>query len=1395
MLLLYYFAVSCFRYESELLMYSFLKVYYLFLLLIVFQPIYATGRQNPAQFHLQQLDNRSGLSNSAVNMVFQDNEELVWAGTWDGLNMYDGTDFRVFNYNSENQNSSIGSNVIQDIKEDKNGNIWLSTIGGITRFEKPTGKFYNYFYNPGIKSSSIEKEYLLNTDADGRVFCYSRTNGLSLFDPIENKFKQSGFPDRNNKIVKIECGTNGTVWLLNDHGQLLVSKFQRKYLASLKMINYKNKISKIFLVNHQIFITDNNDNLATVEANGTIRPIAGKFNGIKAISYYQNHYIIAWDNQGITTYTPDFKLSPFMQEEVKQLSGIRITSITPAKNNVLWIGTDGKGIIKIYPRINSFSLVNKANNYDLTKPVRAFCGVEKDLWIATKGHGILILANALYPGLEIKVSSVLNTITGLDNNAVYALKKGIEPYIYIGTDGKGLDVYDLKTKHLLKWDNIQGTQALPAFSSIYAIMQDRDSTLWLGTSGSGLIHLRLGKTKSGGVSVTFFKQYLSSAKSGPASDIIYSLTDGQDGRLWIACRYGGLSLLNKKTGLFKTFKASSYPNSLSNNDVLSLYKDKQKRLWIGTSYGLNVLYNEDSFKEKPVFRKYTMDDGLPNNTIHAIEEANTGGSIWLSTNKGLARLNPSTNAVANFRESDGLQSNEFSDGAVWKSPSGYIYFGGIYGFNYFLPERITENKIQPNLLVSRLLLAGKPIAENRIQVLKSTQGNVPSYLLERKNNFFQISLKSMSFFNPSKNEFAYKLEGMDNEWYYSGSTGNISYNNIAPGNYTLLVKWSNGEGVWTKGISVLKIHVEQYFWITYPALCLYLILIISAGYIFHLYRKNKLEMKYKLEMEFLLRKKDEDEHLQRLNFFTNIAHEIQTPLTLIMGSVEHFLQKKEIALFKSKENNYFLSILHQHTARLTYLVQQLLEFRKAEAGYLKKNDVYVDLSKMLDSLSALFNSESERNRKPYFRQIQPGIAGFIDKDKFEKILFNLLSNAFKHSAKEETIKFITSYNEETHLLEITVSNSGCKLKPEDLKHVFSKFYTHDEQSQEKFSTGIGLAFTKELVNLMNAEISIQLIDGWIHFHVTTHLETQLEKGKEEEVITSTPSYLYESLVKHHEQPDQLSAGEGNKHSLIDELQHRTEHSILLVEDESALRFMIRNILKDQYTVYEAGSGTEAQSFLKKTTPSLIISDVMMPDMNGLELCQHVKQTPVTAQIPFILLSARSTEENKAEGYEVGADAYIPKPFHSNYLLVRIRKLLDYQAKMRDLIKDQHISNQFMDTNIPDTDKKFLESLLKVIEINLNEPELNAAALEAALSISKMQLYRKLKSLTGMTPAEFIKRIRLKHAADMLRTSQYTVSEIFYRTGFNNKSYFFREFRKLYQCAPNDYRLRQYESNI
>ncbi|KAA8477951.1 two component regulator with propeller domain [Arcticibacter tournemirensis] len=1363
-----------------------------FCLLFLLCSFKSQGARGNSSFYFQQLDNSNGLSNSAVNVVYEDKDLLLWAGTWDGLNMFDGTDFKVYNYtNNRSGSNGIGSNVIQDITEGQDGNIWVNTIGGITRIDKRGGELHQYFYNNSSRRKITEKEFELVADSLGQVFCYSKTEGLLRFDPIKDTFVKINIPSQNRKVIKMALDKRGLLWLLQDNGELAVCKYYGNRLRALRVIKHPSGIDNFFYVGDMLYLYCNG--YLYSETKDTFVRTNRKLTGIKSICSYNSYYLVLFENQELRVYDKYFRSSSFMAGELKKLAGIKVLHVLSSKEGTLWMGTDGNGLIRIYPKKNLFGLISKAEEAAFNKPARAFCEAEGDLWIGTKGKGIIRLKDFWTTDKNKLQSSILNTAGGLNNNSVYALKKSY-PYVYIGTDGAGINIYDLNSKRLIQWSDIDGSAKLPPFSSVYAIQKDSDGSLWLGTSGSGLIHLQLGTTTTGTLFIKSFGQYLSEKTEGLANDIIYAISNTDERHLWIACRYGGLSVLDKENGRFKTFKAFGGQNSLSNNDVLSLYCDKQKGLWIGTSFGLNYLSYRESLKEKPQFVGFTMDDGLPNNTIHAIEEGGNG-DIWLSTNKGLARLRAGTNIITTYNENDGLQSNEFSDGAVWKSNTGYLFFGGIYGFNFFLPQNIRGDSRQPNLLVSQLQVGGKSTNENRIQVLRSAKDEVPEYVAEREMNFFRLNLKSISFINPVKNEFSYKLEGIDKNWNYSATNGSIVYNSIPPGHYTLFVRWSNAEGNWTIPTPVFKLRIKQYIWLSYPALGLYLTVLIISGYLFHLYRKNKLEMKYKLEMEYHLRQKDESIHQQRLNFFTNIAHEIQTPLTLITGSVEHFLVSRKNELLKNKENNYFLSLVYQHSVRLTYLVQQLLEFRKAEAGFLKRTDHYIDISKMLNSLTSLFITESRKLGKPYNREIQDGIAGFVDKDKLEKILFNLLSNAFKHSGPQDAVTFKASYSKKRNELCIRVVNAGCKLTDEDVKLLFNKFYTKDGSSYEKPSTGIGLSFAKELATLLKASISVELHAGTIEFILCLPVKTSSGEVDENEVATSAPSYLYESLLQHYEQPVLLNSDEGNKISLIDELHQKTKHSILIVEDNLELRYLIHQVLKDQYIVYEAGNGEEALALLKKNMPDLIISDVMMPGMDGLELCREVKNTPATAQIPFIILSAKGTEENKEEGYEVGADAYIPKPFNINYLQVRVRKLIDYRSRMKELVKDQNISSQFMNTDIAEADKAFLESILKVIENNLDEPGLNANTIESALSISKMQLYRKLKSLAGMTPAEFIKRIRLKHAADMLRNSQYTVSEIIYRTGFNSKSYFFREFKKIYQCAPNDYRAKQFEANI
>lgn len=1358
---------------------------YIFSLLFLFGS--KAFAQPPAPFYIQHYDNRNGLSNSSINKLFKDSDNLIWVATWDGLNMYDGSEFHVFNYSKENNFKSIGSNVIQNITEDKRGNIWISTIEGISRYEKHSGKFFNYFYNQDQNGNVSEQEYAIAVNNDGIVYCLSQKNGLSYYDTESDSFKNSRFPKQNSKIIRMSFDNDNHLWLLNSNGQLDVCENDKNNFQLLYTFLEKKNITNFFVLNNKLFFTTSDNNLFSVNTETFTKKLLIQMpHSLNTMVLYHDHYLLGWVSKGYSVFDTNFNPSDFLSDETKQMKDIKITSWSIGTEDILWFGTDGNGILKIYPQTKSFGTITTSENgMPYNKSVRAFCEANGNLWVGTKGSGII-----MYPDFwkadnpELKKHYFLAP-DQLDNNSVYALKKGNDGLIYIGTDGKGIDVYNLRNKKFYKWNDIKGPDSWPEFGSVYAILQDKDKSLWLGTSGYGLIHLKIVSDKKENLLVAFLEKFNSdNSNTGPANDIIYSLEAGDDNQLWIGCRYGGLSLLNKTTKRFRNFKAFTYDGSLSNNDVLTVFKDSHSRIWVGTSYGLNLINNNDALKTKPEFQKLTTANGLPNNTIHAIEE-DRSGQIWVSTNKGLAKVNPSDLKVSYYQQSDGLQSNEFCDGAVWKDNNDNLFFGGTYGFNNFLPQNIHKTNWLPNLYISDISLGGKPAEGNGFLIVNANGGKPLDFTLNRKDNFFDLDIKALSFLNANKCEYSYFLEGYDKTWHYAGITGKIIYSNISPGNYKLKIKWSNGEGSWTKEMPLLNVEVKQYFWLTPYAFFAYALLFSILFYVFYQYRKNKLKIKHQLEVEHLMRKKEDEIHQNRLGFFTNIAHELQTPLTLIMGAVERFLDKP--VNNATKEKPYFLSLIHQQASKLTYLIHQLLEFRKVESVFFENQYSYADISELLDTLTAPFTALSEQNEIHYEVDIRNGITGMIDEDKLEKIIFNLLSNAFKYSAKSEEVIFTANENIITKELEITVSNSGIELPAEQLNRIFDKFYvvSKNSEKQNKFGTGIGLAFTQQLVIMLKGRIEASSENGWISFKVFLPLNSDEKNGEINKNLQ--PSYLFKTITTYNESNHSISTKENNKDAIIEDLLDQDKKKILVVEDEPEIRFLLKDILKEDYIVYEAGDGREALDLIDKILPDIIVCDVMMPNMNGLELCNKIKNELPTCQIPFILLTARGSDDHRIAGYEAGADAYIPKPFNSAHLKVRIRKLLEYHQRLHEIFRSNSSSEEFAETDIPETDKIFLLKLVNIIEQNLSEPALNAGFLEKEFCLSKMQLYRKLKTLTAMTPGEFIKHIRLKNTARLLITTNLTVTEIFYRTGFNNQSYFFREFKKSYNCAPNEYR--------
>jgi signal transduction histidine kinase/ligand-binding sensor domain-containing protein/DNA-binding response OmpR family regulator len=1346
----------------------------------------------PDPFFLQQYDNRHGLSNSAINHIFRDATNVLWVATWDGLNMYDGTSFHVFNYSKENDFKSIGSNVIQYITEDKKGNIWISTIEGISRYEKYTGKFYNYFYNHLQRGSVSEQEYALAVDATGIVYCFNQKSGLSYYDPIVDSFRTASLPYAVSSVRKMVFDEANDLWMLNGRGELDVYSGRHNRFTWVRRYQEKKPIVNFFHVNRQVFFSTSDDQLFT-SGNGNIRPtpILQMKQGISAMVFYKEHYLLAWAGKGYGVYDNNFQPSSFLQKETAQIQDVRVTSWALGSEDILWYGTDGNGIIKAYPKTKSFGTVATSDNgMPYNKPVRAFCEENGNLWVGTKGSGIIRIRDfwsAAQPALQ---KEYFSAPAQLDNNAVYSLEKGNDELIYIGTDGKGIGIYDVLTKKFNKWTQVKGHNTYAEFGSVYAILQDDDNSLWLGTSGYGLIHLKIERDQKNNLVLAFLERFtFNNSNTGPANDIIYSLAKGAPGQLWIGCRYGGLSLLEKSTKKFKTFKASTYEGSLSNNDVLSVYKDSRNRIWIGTSYGLNWIESPDASMNEPVFQKLTTANGLPNNTIHTIEEDRTG-HIWVSTNKGLAKVNQADLKVWYYQQSDGLQSNEFCDGAAWKDKSDNLFFGGTYGFNYFLPQNIRKTSWQPNLLLSGIQIGGKP-KETGFIVMSPDNKKPLDFSIGRKDNFFELDSKAISFLNAEKCEYAYYLKGYDKVWNGPAAAGKIAYSNISPGDYTLYIKWSNGDGIWTGEMALLQLKVKQYFWLTSYAYLVYALLISVIVYIIYTYWKNKQEIKHQLAVEHVLRTKEDEIHQSRIGFFTNIAHELQTPLTLIMGAADRMVDKG-FPNTKLSEKPYFLSLIHQQSSRLTYLVHQLLEFRKVEAGFFQNQYSYFNVSELLNNLAAPFIPFSEQKLTQYNLAISPGIIGWADKDKLEKIVFNLLSNAFKYSGKNEKINFSAITNKTGHKLEITVANSGIQLPADQLDQLFDKFYVVNQNSPgtERFGTGIGLAFTRQLVTLLNGSINVSSENGWIVFKVILPLTGADKTAGDNPTTNDTPSYLYQAVTSYAEPDHSLSTIENNKQAIIENLQENGRKKILIVEDEPGIRYLLKDILKNDYIVYEAEDGRKALELIDKVVPHLVVCDVLMPHMNGLELCDIVKNTPATCQIPFILLSARGSEDNHMEGYEAGADAFIAKPFHTPHLKLRIRKLLEYRQKLHDLFKNDSTTELIGESDMPNDDKVFLTKLIEIIEKNLDETGLNAVFIEKAFSMSKMQLYRKLKTMTGMTPGEFIKHARLKHAAELLVTTSLTVTEIFYKTGFNNQSYFFREFKKRYNHAPNEYREQQ-----
>ncbi len=1343
----------------------------------------ATKQEKYSKYVLEELDNTAGLSNSSVNCTFQDSQGLLWIGTWDGLNRYDGSSFKIFRPEPDNARS-LSNQVVLKIMEDGKGDLWILTMHGINRYSKSTDTFTRYFFSADAATPLSESQFNLAADANQNIYCAVKGWGIGYFSGSDfTKLSIPALKDKN--ITRFEfCGQN--LFALTDDNALYSINLAPTSANAIQVNDVKLAAKGIksfkILPNKMLCLVSAVGEAYTVSSNFT-----GKTNlssGVEGIIGITAQSIVLQSRQGCIV--KDFAGNATSGSWAGFLDKYKVTSVSQGTEGIVWLGTDGDGLLKASPQERLFKNISKGQLPALNGGItRSFLKDGNTLWVGTKGKGLVHITSGLQDDItDGLVYTVYNEANSPVDNAVYSLCKGQDGLIYIGTDSPGITVYDTVTNRMVSWAEIQGSAQCDYFTSVYSICQDTDGNILLGTNGYGMIKFSIAR-KDGRLAVSGFKRYTAKAGNPAAlnSNIIFSIIPANKGQFWIGTRLGGLSLFDLNTQTFKTFKNNPQDTaSLSNNDILCLATDNSGKLWVGTSYGLNLL--QDFKGGKPVFKSYTVKDGLPNNTIHGIVPYKNQ-SVWLSTNFGLSDFNPAQKKFTNYVKTDGLQNNEFADGAFYiDEVSGHIFMGGIKGFNYFLPQTISQSGKVPDLFIDRISGHNQPVPYYQGLLVSPENAAVPAITLNHNQNFFDIYLTALTYSNNDKCQYAYELRGFDKSWNNIGNRKIISFTNVPPGNYSLYMKWSNPDGVWTQPVHTVDIRVKPVWWQSNVALAIYALLTVC----FMLFVRSYYLKRQSLQQNILFRQREEELHENRLTFFTNIAHEFLTPLTLIAGPVEKLSEANNL----DDRSRKFIKMIRRNASRLSFLTQQLLEFRKAEHDHLEICVREFDLVSILEQIAELFDDWALDKNIDYSLDIPHNLTGWFDKEKTEKILFNLLSNAFKYTPQGGKVSFSCRVEQNgTDVLKIVVKNTGKGIPKEKLDSLFDRFFLagpNQMSDTEMFRTGIGLAYVKRLVTVLRGDIDVVSVpDEETSF--TILIPCGEKSFTEKELDRNNTSVLLSKHLKDIlEEPDTAVENEHSKLASIKKAQD-TRKRLLIVEDEKEIHTYLADLLSETYNLDFAFNGEEALRMADVQQPDLIISDVMMPVMDGVELCRRIKTDVRTCHIPFIMLTAKSSVEHRIEGLESGANSYIPKPVYADHLLIRIQKLLEEKELILKHFAQDNLVESLPQIPIESEEKIFIKQVIEIIQKNIENENLDSAFVEKELGISNSQLYRKTKEIFNLSPGDLIRTMRLKYAAVLLRKNVLTVSEICYKSGFNNRSYFYREFKKIYNTTPKNYQLQ------
>lgn len=1286
-----------------------------------------------------------GLSSNSVRAIMQDKYGFMWLGTDDGLNRYDGTTIKVYNLNPQGSNDYISS------LYDTTDNIWVGTEGGVYIFDYETESFELFKVLTAQGDSIKSNVNHIAEDRDGNLWFSTVGQGIFKYNISKHYLEHYEFKDANGLMASVLVDSENQIWAVTNWGSPTVSKLNK---AENKFepfpITYEagqydsNSLVMLEDSEHALWLGTWECGLQKIDrytgkAITYLHPSEGKgATHIHSLMEYAPHQLLIGSDDGLllfNTLTCEHQL--FTEDETNpySLSNRFVYPIVKDREGGIWVGTYYGGVNYLSPNTGQFECFAHSRFYNSVNGtvIGRFCEDSSGyIWIASDDGGLSRFAPKDKQFTHYMPDEHRNS---LSYHNVHALCMDDDD-LWIGTYTGGVNVLNTKTGTFRVYTTKGGDLTTLDGTSSYAIFRDREKRIWV--------------TSMAGINL-YNREEDNFIRVKDLESLTIDIDQDADGNIWFSTQGKGLFKYNPDKKTWKNYVYSNTPGALVNDQVNCVLIDGNGNMWVGTMNGLcKYDAGEDRFEAIPL--------DIPSRNICGIVEDQH--VLWLTTTKGLVRYAPGESCQV-FTRSDGLQSEQFLPNAALKASDGKIYVGSVNGFNAFYPYQIKMNKVLPPVVITGLEIFNKEIRIGDKKLPKALNW-MAELDLSYKDHVFSLLYASLSYCTPEKNQYAYKLEGFDKDWNYVGSQNKATYTNLPAGTYVFKVKATNNDGIWSNQEASLKITIHPPFYWSTASKILYFIWVCIALTFFIRFLLKRTEKKHTAEINQLNVSKEKEVHEAKIKFFTMIAHEIRTPVSLIIGPLEKIM-KSSIPMPAVLRDD--LNIIDRNSQRLLFLVNQLLDFRKVEQEGITMRYASQNIRQLLQAVCERF--------KPFITQhgahleVECPDADFtamVDSEAITKMISNLLTNASKYTKDKVVLSCIVQ--PEQHTFVVKVTDNGIGISKEDRKRIFKPFF---QAMDNKPGTGIGLSIVKSIVESHNGCIEVESeINKGSSFIVTLPIEQVGAEVQEGEAGVLNPVIPEDILSE-----------------TLPVMSSKNKPLMLIVDDNEEMLNFLSSSFSAQYSILTAEDGMEALEKLKEHEVTLIVSDWMMPRMDGVEFCKALRADQSISHIPFILLTAKTDTNSKIEGMDCGADAYIEKPFSVQYLEACIKNLLDLRNLLRQkfskmpLVPLNSIANNSMDN-------KFLTRINEIIEQNFSNSELSVDFLAEELCISRSGLFAKIKTLANVTPNELIQIVRLKKAAALLSENKYRINEICYMVGFNNPSYFAKCFQKQFGIKPGEF---------